>query len=458
MVLTCGNGNTGTGTPGERQVNDPTQDAAAPDNNITQSETSLAAFGSFILFGFNDSNQAAIDGNLSGFAFSSDGGSTWSDCGSLPQNPGVQNGGDPVIAVDSQGVFYYGHLGITSVSPLQGIIQVTTATVNPLTRFIEVRNPFVAGVGSNANTFADKEWITVGQDSSRPGQQSLYVTWTEFDFVNNTATLRFSKWSTGCNPQPLIASKNVTINGIPVSGIQGSFPLVDNNGHLYIFYEDFTFGQTIFDAAIRVVKSTDGGQTFFNPIPTGNPISPVKIINTTGACNQPAIEVAPMKAIRMNEFPQAAVGPDNTLYVVWNSFETTSLDVKLAFSTDAGITWNLRDIATSSFNEFFPSVAVNALGAHVQYSRFVDNQRFALFKRTFDRINNTVSAETKLSTAVPDSLVPDTNPNFDTAVASCYMGDYNQIIAGPGTTLYHGWSDNRNGVNIINPDVFFIQS
>ncbi|MGG3469083.1 hypothetical protein ABES02_16575 [Neobacillus pocheonensis] len=211
-----------------------------------------------------------------------------------------------------------------------------------------------------------------------------------------------------------------------------------------------------------MVKSTDGGVTFFNPIPMGNPVSPVKLINTNcncTLCNQRAIVVTSSKQIRMNEFPQAAVGPDNTLYVVWNSFETTSYDVRLAFSTDAGVTWNVRDIATSSFNEFFPSVAVNALGAHVQYARFVDSLRFALFKRTFDPVTSTVSAETMLSTAIPASFPPDTAPtNFDSGVNPCYMGDYNQIIAGPGTTLYHGWSDGRNRSDGNNPDVFFIQS
>lgn len=128
---------------------------------------------------------------------------------------------------------------------MQGIIQINTANVNPLTRQIEVRNPFVAGVGRTTTNFEDKPWITVGlvRDINRLGQEALYVTWKDFDFVN-PSRLRFSKWTTGCNPQPLIESKDVLIDGNPVIGMQGSFPLVDNDGNLYIFYEDFTFGET----------------------------------------------------------------------------------------------------------------------------------------------------------------------------------------------------------------------
>jgi hypothetical protein len=52
----CGNGSIGHGFPGERQVNSAEQDI---DNapNITQSETTIAACGPFILMGFNDFNE-----------------------------------------------------------------------------------------------------------------------------------------------------------------------------------------------------------------------------------------------------------------------------------------------------------------------------------------------------------------------------------------------------------------
>ena len=42
---------------------------------------------------------------------------------------------------------------------------------------------------------------------------------------------------------------------------------------------------------------------------------------------------------------------------------------------------------------------------------------------------------------------PVTNPNFDTSVAGCYMGDYNAIAAPPtglgDNSFYMAWGDNR---------------
>ena len=57
--------------PGERQVTSPDQDRSA-GGRITQKATSLAAFGSHILMGFSDTYRTP--GNVSGVAFSSDGG------------------------------------------------------------------------------------------------------------------------------------------------------------------------------------------------------------------------------------------------------------------------------------------------------------------------------------------------------------------------------------------------
>ncbi|WP_255293896.1 hypothetical protein [Bacillus toyonensis] len=115
-------------------MNNPAQDVANFPR-ITRSETSLAHFKDFILYGFNDSNNG-VDGvgnfNFSGFAFSRDLGKHWTDGGSLPVNPLGDNGGDPVIAVDRNGVFYYGQVGFENVGEVpQGVISVSTGVINP---------------------------------------------------------------------------------------------------------------------------------------------------------------------------------------------------------------------------------------------------------------------------------------------------------------------------------------
>jgi hypothetical protein len=108
----CDKGKGGGECQKERMVNDPAMDPPVFPN-ITQSETSIARFGRYIVFGFNDSNNAAQN-NLSGLAFSNDNGETWQDLGVLPKGTFKELNGDPVIASDSKGVFYYASLGNTS--------------------------------------------------------------------------------------------------------------------------------------------------------------------------------------------------------------------------------------------------------------------------------------------------------------------------------------------------------
>lgn len=455
----------------EVQVNNPAQDVANFPR-ITQSETSLAHFKDFILYGFNDSNNG-IDGvgifNFSGFAFSSDLGKHWTDSGSLPVNPLGENSGDPVIAVDRNGVFYYGQVGLENVGGVsQGVISVSTGTINP-NKTITMNPPQVVGQGQNPVNSAlgdqDKEWIAVGPDANRPGNEALYVVWTDF-ITPTTTNIRFSKFRTGIVLAPIIPSKTIVVGGN--NFISGSFVVVDKQGVIYVFYEEIAGGNIgrltigVPNRTIQMIKSTDGGNTFSAKVPVSNPFAAAA--TDTEICGRPSIGVDNTRRIRMNEFPHATIGPDGTLYAVWNQGRvvgtTTFIDVFLAFSTDKGNTWNRVDVTPNNRPfSFFPSVAANAKGAHIQYNRFNDpagvggvgNGTFGIFMKTFSRITG-LSPEKMISTRF--SPVPVTNPSPDTA--NCYMADYNQIITGPGNSLLHSWGDNRNRLDgRDNPDVFF---
>lgn len=454
----------------ERQVNNPANDVTNFPR-ITQSETSIAHFKDFILYGFNDSN-AGTGGlgtfSFSGFAFSNDLGNTWTDGGSLPINPGGLNSGDPVIAVDRNGVFYYGQIGIETIgSVTQGVISVSTGTITP-NETITMNAPQVVGRGQNpsANINQDKDWITVGPDADNPGNEALYITWTDFT-ATPSPNIRFSKYTTGVNLTPIITDQVIVTGG--TNFIQGSFVVVDDLGGIYVFYEEIsafnTLGQP--NRTIRMVKSTDGGNTFPINVAVSTPFAAAA--TDTALCGRPSIGVDNTRRIRMNEFPHAAIGPDGTLYAVWNAGrvvgDTTFIDIFLAYSTDKGNTWNRVNVTSNTRTfPFFPSVAVNKNGAHIQYNRFNDrggtlagigDGTFAIFLKSFSLCNG-LSKEKMVSTAF--SPVPVTNPSPDTA--NCYMGDYNQIIAGPGNCLLHSWGDNRNviiqgAIQRDNPDVFF---
>ena len=437
----------------ERQVN-------TPDDGTTQSETSLAYFKNFILYGFND--LSGENGNVSGYAFSNDLGNTWSRSRILPNNPGGTNGGDPVIAVDKNGIFYYGQVGVETINGnAEGVISVSTGTVNRKGR-ISMNPPQIVGRGKNPKADAgsqDKEWIAVGPDRNNRGNEALYIAWTDFTPGRDTTNIRFSKFTTGRHITPIIENKDIVVgNGKFVSG---SFVVVDKRGTIYVFYEEIAkngfgvLGQP--NRTIRMTKSTDGGNTFPIDVAVSTPFAAAA--TTTRPCNQPSIGVNSSRQIRMNEFPHAAIGPDGTLYAVWNAGRVigsrTFINVFLAYSKDKGASWNQVNVSQSIAYSFFPSVTANCAGAHIQYNRFNDpnlvggtgNGTFGIFMKTFS-LQTGVSNEKVISN--PYSRVP------VTIDAECYMGDYNQIISGPGSCLLHSWGDNRNVVNgQLNPDVFF---
>lgn len=81
------------------------------------------------------------------------------------------------------------------------------------------------------------------------------------------------------------------------------------------------------------------------------------------------------------------------------------------------------------------------------------DRTFGIFTKTFSPYTG-LSEERMVSTQF--SPVPETNPSPGGDVARCFMAEYNQVIAGPGSCLLHAWGDNRNTLNArINPDVFF---
>src|SRR5205085_3148355 len=94
-------------------VSNPDEDTHQVDQT-TQSETTLAVVGSKVAVGFNDSQQALLAFtaglNLSGYAYSTDGGAHFTDGGALRNPQSFTNFGDPWMASDRAGNMYYSTL------------------------------------------------------------------------------------------------------------------------------------------------------------------------------------------------------------------------------------------------------------------------------------------------------------------------------------------------------------
>jgi hypothetical protein len=131
--------------------------------NFTQSETSIIAFGSNVLIGFNDSGSNSGGANkFTGFSRSIDGGTTFTDGGTLPTNAGG-DAGDPVLARnETTGRIYFATLGY-SIST----IQVFHSDDNGLTWTPPVN-------GTPGGSSEDKQWITV-DNFAGSGNGNVYL-------------------------------------------------------------------------------------------------------------------------------------------------------------------------------------------------------------------------------------------------------------------------------------------
>src|ERR1051326_8353733 len=81
---------------------------------FTQSTTSILAFGNHVLIGFNDAGSyPTSNSKFTGFAYSSDGGATFTDGGALPFSS-QGDAGEPALARDTTtGRIYFATLQFT---------------------------------------------------------------------------------------------------------------------------------------------------------------------------------------------------------------------------------------------------------------------------------------------------------------------------------------------------------
>src|SRR5262249_55563852 len=146
---------------------------------ITQSETSTAvANDGTIISVFNDTEETF--GSIftqfehgTGYAYSTDGGKTFTDADRLPESD-AGDLGDPILAVNKA----TGHVYLTTIaSPLfiTNAVQLFESTDNGRT----FGTPVNAFPNVPFNDFLDKPWMTVDNSEGR-GNGTIYVTATDF--------------------------------------------------------------------------------------------------------------------------------------------------------------------------------------------------------------------------------------------------------------------------------------
>ncbi len=392
-----------------------------------------------------------------GTNFSFDAGQNWGDNGHLPGYP-VQNGdegdgyhitSDVWTAFDDEGNAYAMVLDSppdqTPQLPSGWGMNVHKSTDGGKTWSDPIPIEKKSDPVTRELLLADKNTITVdnyGADGDgKTG--NIYACWGEDAPVSNLS-IRVSR-STDAG--------QTWFPGIPVSGadqsVIGCYVLVGppdkpgEPGPLYVFWLDFGG-----DGAIRMAKSTNGGQTFSPP--------------STVAEIQQQPRQLPTSAFRNLSIPYAAVDPVNgTVYVTWGDYHKTvegeecfpdprapadqvcDGDIVLVKSTDGGDTWSdpirvNQDPVGNGADQFQPALAVTDHGQlnMMWFDRRNDPQNFYI--DTYAARSNDGGqtwTETRVTTDMWD---PSVNPPI--SPSGQFIGDY-QGMAANDCFAYPFWQD-----------------
>jgi hypothetical protein len=457
------------------RVNDPAGDGIGDPNMTTQSETSVAASGKQVVVAYNDDGHSPLflepTVDLAGYSWSSDGGKTFTDSRMPNKLPG-NNVGDPSVAVDRSGHFYYGNLDLDLSTPLLGVVVGRSddggRTFHKPT-IVSRHTGFTSTATSDSFVTADKPWITVGRSATDPSRDVIYATWTEDYFFDTPRTF-------GQGTRIMLASSSdhgVTWNrprvvaDDPITNqderndtyhfVSGSNVAVDRTGHVYVTWERFVDDGT-FTYPTRqewTARSPDGGLRFRRRTEIATP-SPVGTISAPLSCTN-TLQFGPGRYVRVQEFPMIAIGPSGAVFVTYNSGDGPGgSSIRVARSDDGGQSWFTKTVRSHA-TAFMPAIAANAHGVDIVYYEQTTNRTMKVAIATssdgLDYSNHNLSSVT--------FSMPVTLPPFDPSTAPCYMGDYVGATRQRGAA-YTAWGDNRDAVTNQfwpngrpDPDVYF---
>jgi hypothetical protein len=472
-------------TAGANPVFGNNADAANPAEDVTpaqvqsygQSETSIAALGSFVVEAWNDSTGfGTLCGapkskeELTGFGFSSDGGATFTDQGGLPNSAcasGYRLGGDPSVEVwrhENKTYFYVSSLYnniFDPFAPSKLAINACVASGNT----ISCSDLVVAALGGCTSPpppppstgpvcdFLDKEFLAIDPDRSR-----LYMSYTNFrtspgfgsgeiDLVS--CDISSQPLKPVCSPSPVVVAPEDQI-----CENEGAYPAVEpQSGDVYVAWEFNWATNFLFPPCFAVPTANKLARIPHNAKAPNLTIS-VPVVSMVAAF------VPGYNRFPASDFPRIAVssvsdargnGSDagGTVSIVWNdarrvptgdilmqSFALQSLtkvqSAPVRLNSDAGFTWKflpaLRNATSAGLLNISWYDRRGQSGAHtnVWAARNVDPRTTSTPPNV--QVTNTATDWNAVSS--------DIIPNF---------GDYTDNYS-VGITLYVAWSDGRMGL------------
>ena len=454
------------------------------DSQNRQSNETTVAFSpaapNIIAAGANDYRMVTVTADVwFGLYVSQDSGATWfntfvpgfpsdtSAAGLASPLLGLDGSGDPVVRFDAAGNLYAVGIAFNRNfdqpdRPLDTVVYVakynyTPGTPGGTSTPNSAANPpnftyagttivdrgavgfAVPGAAGFVGRFTDKEWAEIDLNSPAASQCSgnIYVAYTDFHASFGSAPIKFSRSTDGgatFSPTKTISTGGPS--GTPHN--QGVDIAVASDGTIYAAYTAFQgSGNSAFNG-IAIVKSTDCGRKWSQPV-------------FVGTINDPQ---APGIAFRTPAFAFVSVDDTNpnVVYVAYQSL-SGDYDIYVQRSTDGAATWG-------------SPVQVNEdPGAHQQIFPTIDVSHGALHVAWYDTRDSAAGSDNMVDVYYASTnTAGDTYPTFSHNVrvtdvshnGNCLLfgggtagfhGDYNELDArwdGTNHVVYVAWADHRD--------------
>jgi cysteine-rich repeat protein len=394
----------------------------------TQSETTIAVFGSNVVVGYNQVNSTVNGNQDTGVAFSIDGGLTFTDTGGLPTGgSGKTLLGDPSVSACSNGKFYFGSIFFPNSTDSALSVSVGTITGPNLSW----TNPSVTSVSTN--DFLDKPWLTCDRLTN-----TLYMTYTRFvnGNVGNTTELRIeivksvdggTTWTA-----PFVLDDSTT------DSIQICYVATGPNSEVYTMWERGIDDITTATTGLNFRRSFNLAASF-DPIVIVRTMTPSFFPAMVGFNREDTLEIGTLAVDRSS-------GPHRgNIYAIWVERETPSAaprDVFVATSSDQGATWSapvkINDDPPGN-DQVMPWLSVSGNGTveaiWYDYRNWRSMYTVDVYASRSSDGGATFSPNFRVTTVPSSWFAPLTlTPNF---------GDYISSTS-EGTGFYPAWADSRN--------------
>jgi hypothetical protein len=436
----------------------------------TQNEPSVAVDPlnpAIVVAGSNDYCAEIENGSgnvWAGYYRSTDGGTTWSNSlvpgypadessegTASPTHGSCAAAGDPTQSFDGAGRLYYGFICFNRVKPTNGSIYVARYDDHGASYVRTVR--VERGTPSVWGLFQDKINVVADQSVGTPTSGNVYVAWAKYAGQAANNVILFSRSTDGGET----FSKPIQLTEGHAEE-QFADMAVGPNGAVYLTYREIAHQKST-ENRIRIVRSTDAGQSFSLPVTVAS-ITPFDSTDfgpdTCGdgpfACDS-GLTYARFSSL-------SAVAADATgVHLVWSAREGDGQAKIFARNSPDGISWptpaaTLDGAPTG--HQFFPDIAS---GGGTLSVVFQDSRADSAYSPDLPPGNNAAgvnsgnfvhafvarSANGGMSWTETQVSGAGTNPNWEVrgGMRSPFFGDYNYVSMA-GSAARAVWTDTRD--------------